>query len=185
MRKAAKNAANPEDLRDLINQNLKEHSTSKRRLHAQPVSSGKRTASGGSFLEEDEELNRIREEKRKRLMRQTSEPSEKKTENVVALDDSNFDDALKTAGLPVLVDFWAEWCFPCRIMGPAVEDLAHDYAGKAVFAKLNVDKNPESAMRYEVMSIPLFIIFKDGKPVERIVGAVGRGPLEEALKKHL
>ncbi len=110
--------------------------------------------------------------------------SEKKTEGVVVLNDSNFDDTLKTAGLPVLVDFWAEWCFPCRMMAPVVEELARDYAEKAVFAKLNVDENPATASRYGVMSIPLFIIFKDGKPVEKVVGAVGRGPLEDALKKH-
>jgi thioredoxin 1 len=136
-------------------------------------------------LENDEELDRIREEKRKELIHKISEVSEKKTGSVVALNDSSFDATLKTADLPVLVDFWAEWCFPCRMMAPVVEDLAHDYAGKADFAKLNVDENPEIASRYEVMSIPLFIIFKDGKPVERVIGAVGKGPLESALKRHL
>lgn len=138
-----------------------------------------------SFLQEDEELDRIREEKRRRLMHKISEPSEKKTENVVTLNDSNFDDMLKTTDLPVLVDFWAGWCLPCRIMAPVVEDLAHDHARKAVFAKLNVDENPKTTNHYGVMSIPLFIIFKAGKPVEKIVGAVGRGPLEAALKRHL
>lgn len=132
-------------------------------------------------MDKDEELDRIREEKRQELMHRVSE---KKTEGVVVLNDSNFDDTLKTAGLPVLVDFWAEWCFPCRMMAPVVEELARDYAEKAVFAKLNVDENPATASRYGVMSIPLFIIFKDGKPVEKVVGAVGRGPLEDALKKH-
>jgi len=118
-------------------------------------------------------------------MHKISEPSEKKTENVVTLNDSNFDDMLKTTDLPVLVDFWAGWCLPCRIMAPVVEDLAHDHARKAVFAKLNVDENPKTTNHYGVMSIPLFIIFKAGKPVEKIVGAVGRGPLEAALKRHL
>lgn len=136
-------------------------------------------------MEKDEELNRIREEKRGKLLRQISSPRENKTENVVTLNDSSFDDALKTANLPVLVDFWAEWCHPCRIMAPVVDELAREYTEKAVFAKLNVDDNPEAASRYEVMSIPLFIIFKDGEPVERIVGAVGLEPLEEALKRHL
>jgi len=74
---------------------------------------------------------------------------------------------------------------PCRIMAPVVEELARDYAGKAIFAKLNVDENPEVASRYNIMSIPHFIIFRNGHPAEEIVGAVGRGPLENALKKYL
>ncbi|RLI41733.1 thioredoxin, partial [Candidatus Bathyarchaeota archaeon] len=97
----------------------------------------------------------------------------------------NFEEFIKNAKLPILVDFWAEWCMPCKIMAPVMEELAQEYAEKAVFAKLNVDENLEVASRYNVMSIPLFIIFKEGRPVERIVGAVGRGPLEEALKKQL
>ncbi len=104
---------------------------------------------------------------------------------VIRLNASNFDETLKDSKTPVLVDFWAEWCMPCRMMAPVVEELASQYAGKAVFAKLNVDENPEIASRYQVMSIPLFIIFKNGRPVEKIVGAVGRKPLEETLKKHL
>jgi len=74
---------------------------------------------------------------------------------------------------------------PCRIMAPVMEELAHDYEGKAVFAKVDLDGNQEVASRYNIMSIPHFIIFKNGRPAERIVGAVGRGPVEEALKKHL
>ncbi len=70
-------------------------------------------------------------------------------------------------------------------MAPVMEELARDYAGKAVFARVNVDENPEVAGRYNIMSIPHFIIFRNGRPAERIVGAVGRGPLEDALKKYL
>jgi len=70
-------------------------------------------------------------------------------------------------------------------MAPVIEELAHDYTEKATFAKINVDENPDISQRYNVMGIPHFLIFKDGKPVERIVGAVGRGPLEAALKNHL
>jgi len=118
--------------------------------------------------------------KLRELMKQSRE-----AKDVITLDNSNFDKMLKDAKMPVLVDFWAEWCMPCRIMAPVVEELARQYAGKAVFAKLNIDENPEIASRYQIMSIPLFIIFKKGQPVERIVGAVGRRPLEDALRKFL
>jgi len=131
---------------------------------------------------QEEELQRIRSRKLKKLM----EESEKtKAKGVVALESSSFDKAIESANMPVVVDFWAEWCMPCRVMAPVIEELARDYAGRATFAKVNVDENPEISQRYNIMGIPHFIIFKDGKPVERIVGAVGREPLEEALKKHL
>lgn len=104
---------------------------------------------------------------------------------VIPLDASNFNEMLGKTNKPLLVDFWAGWCAPCMMMAPVIEELARDYADKAVFAKLNVDENPEIASRYNVMSIPLFVIFKDGKPVERIVGAVGRKPLEKALEKYI
>jgi len=113
------------------------------------------------------------------------ESKETKVKGIIALDSSSFDKVIENANMPVLVDFWAEWCMPCRIMAPVMEELAQNYAGKTTFAKVNVDENPDVSQCYSIMSIPHFIIFKDGKPVERIVGAVGRGPLEEALKKHL
>jgi len=133
-------------------------------------------------MKKDEELERIRAKKLKEFL----EKGEKqKREDIVTLTSSSFDKFLKNTNLPVLVDFWAEWCMPCRIMAPVMEELARDYAGKTVFARVNVDENPEVASRYVIMSIPHFIIFRNGRPTERIVGAVGRGPLEEALKKHL
>jgi thioredoxin 1 len=131
-------------------------------------------------MSEDKELERIRIKKMKEMME-----SGKKTKGVTSLNSYNFDEFIKNAKLPIIVDFWAEWCMPCKIMAPVMEELARDYAEKAVFAKLNVDENLEVASRYNVMSIPLFIIFKQGRPVERIVGAVGRGSLEEALKRQL
>jgi len=134
-------------------------------------------------MEEDEELQRIRAKKlRKMIQRDGGKEAGK---NVIELNDSTFDEVLQKTNGPLLVDFWAAWCMPCRIMAPVVEELARDYAGKAVFAKVNVDENPGTALRYQVMSIPTFIIFKNGRPAERIVGAVGREPLKGALNKHL
>jgi len=136
-----------------------------------------------ALMKGDEELQRIRA---KKLREMTQRGSGKEAgKNVVELTDLTFDEVLQKTHGPIIVDFWAAWCIPCRIMAPLVEELAHKYAGKAVFAKLNVDENPETALRYQAMSIPTFIIFKNGRPVERIVGAVGRGPLEGALNKHL
>jgi len=132
--------------------------------------------------QEDEELERIRLRKLKRLM---DESKGTKVEAVTTLNSSSFDKAIENANMPVLVDFWAGWCMPCRVMAPVIEELARDYARKVIFAKVNVDENPEVSQRYNIMSIPHFIIFKNGKPIERIVGAVGREPLEEALRKHL
>lgn len=126
---------------------------------------------------EDEELERIKAEKMKEMMSQQNA-------GVVKLNSSSFGDLLKT-NLPVVVDFWADWCMPCRIMAPVMEELAKDYAGKALFGKVNVDQDAAIASRYGIMSIPHFLIFKNGTLVEKIVGAVGRGPLEGALKKYL
>ena len=126
---------------------------------------------------EDEELERIKAEKMKEMMSQQNP-------GVVELNSSSFDNFLKT-DLPVVIDLWADWCMPCRIMAPVMEELAKAYAGKALFGKVNVDQDSEIASRYGIMSIPHFLIFKNGTLVEKIVGAVGRGPLENALKKHL
>jgi thioredoxin 1 len=126
---------------------------------------------------EDEELERIKAEKMKEMMSQQNL-------GVVELNSSSFDNFLKT-DLPIIVDLWADWCMPCRIMAPVMEELAKAYAGKALFARVDVDRNSEIANRYRIMSIPHFLIFKNGTLVEKIVGAVGRGPLENALKKYL
>jgi len=131
----------------------------------------------------NEELEKIRQKKLSQLLKEGKETTASK--GVVALTDSTFDTTINNASQPILVDFWAEWCMPCRIMAPVIEELAHDYAGKAKFAKINVDENLETAERFCITSIPFFIMFKNGKPVEQILGACGRKPLEEAIKKHL
>lgn len=89
---------------------------------------------------------------------------------VVEVKDATFQDEVLSANEPVLVDFWAAWCGPCRMMAPVVEQMAQEYSGKMKVAKLNVDENPESASSYGVMSIPTLILFKGGEAVERFVG---------------
>ncbi|MEM4006967.1 MAG: thioredoxin, partial [Nitrososphaerota archaeon] len=85
----------------------------------------------------------------------------------------------------VVVDFWAEWCLPCRVIAPVIEELAEKYSGKIVFIKLNVDENPITASRYNITSIPTLMIFKNGKPIEVIVGAYPKKIIEERIKRHI
>jgi thioredoxin 1 len=101
------------------------------------------------------------------------------------LTDSNFDELVMKSDKPVLVDFWAEWCGPCRMVGPIVEELAKDYDGKAVVGKVNVDNNPNTSMQFGVRNIPTLLIFKGGKVVDKQVGAVPRSVLEGKLKAQL
>jgi len=102
----------------------------------------------------------------------------------VEVTDANFEEALRNHPL-VLVDFWAEWCAPCRMIAPILEELAQEYEGKLLVAKLDVDENPKTAMRYRVMSIPTVILFKNGQPVEVLVGAQPKRNFQAKLEKHL
>jgi thioredoxin 1 len=99
----------------------------------------------------------------------------------VIIEDSNFDELVLRAETPVLIDFWAPWCGPCRMVSPVVEELAEEYEGRVGFGKVNVDENPKIAVQFGIMSIPTLIIFKGGKPHSNIVGF---RPKEE-LKKNL
>ncbi len=104
--------------------------------------------------------------------------------NAVEVSDDNFATEIEqTAGLAV-VDFWATWCAPCRMIAPIVEQLATEYAGKAKVAKLDVDHNQKTAARFNVRSIPTILFFKDGKLVDQVVGAVPRPQLEAKFKEH-
>jgi thioredoxin 1 len=100
------------------------------------------------------------------------------------LNDSNFDQVINT-DKPVLVDFWAEWCGPCKMIGPVVEELAGDYEGKAVVAKLNVDENPQVTARFGVRSIPTLLVFKNGQVVDKQVGAVPKSVLSQKLQAQV
>jgi thioredoxin 1 len=100
------------------------------------------------------------------------------------LTDATFDETLKS-DKPVLVDFWAEWCGPCKMIGPVVEELAADYEGKAVVAKLNVDENPQITARFGVRSIPTLLVFKNGQIVDKQVGAVPKSVLAGKLQAQV
>ena len=107
------------------------------------------------------------------------------SESIVTLTDSTFDEEIKGSSEPVLVDFWAEWCGPCKMIAPVLEEIAGEQSGKLKVGKLNVDENLEIARRFEVMSIPTLILFKDGEPQHRIVGAKGKGQLLQELSSYL
>lgn len=96
-------------------------------------------------------------------------------------DSGFYEDVLKSES-PVLVDFYADWCGPCKMMGPIIEQLAEEFEGKVRVGKLNIDTNPETAEKYSVMNIPTMILFKNGTPVEKFVGVVSKSKLEDVLK---
>ena len=106
-------------------------------------------------------------------------------ENLQTFTDSNFEETVMKSAQPVLVDFWAPWCGPCMRLGPTIEALATEYAGKVTVGKLNVDDNQTTAMNYQIRGIPAMLVFKNGQVVESVVGLVPKEELKKVLDKHV
>jgi thioredoxin 1 len=107
------------------------------------------------------------------------------SDQILTVSDATFDETVGSAETPVIVDFWAEWCGPCKMIAPTLEEIATEQGGRLTVAKLNVDDNPDTARRFEVMSIPTLLVFKGGEPVKRLVGAKGKGQLMQDLAEFI
>lgn len=136
--------------------------------------------------EEDKELERIKHEKLREMMKTASGKMQEKPslDKPVAVTDTTLKEVVSNHPL-VVVDCWAPWCAPCNIVAPVVEQLAQDYAGKILFGKLNVDNNRRVATEYQIMSIPTLLVFKNGRLVDRIIGAMPKQMLEPKLIRYL
>ena len=107
------------------------------------------------------------------------------SEKIQIFPDGKFDPTVVKAERPVLVDFWAEWCGPCKRLGPTIDQLAGEYAGKVTIGKLNVDDNPNTAFKFQIRGIPAVLLFKDGKVVESVIGLAPKDDFKKAIDKHL
>jgi len=135
---------------------------------------------------EDEELERIKQAKLQEMMRNVAEKKQAKPalSRPIEVTDATFKETIQNHPL-VVVDCWAPWCGPCQMVAPVIEEMAQDYAGKILFGKLNVDENQKVATQYQIMGIPTLLVFKKGKLVDRIVGAVPRQILEPKITSYL
>lgn len=136
----------------------------------------------GFISAEDEELRRIKERKIRKLIKEKEKNP--LSGQVIQLTDSNFNEIIGKNML-VLVDFYADWCMPCRMMAPVIEELAKEFAGKVLVGKINVDENPYTADHFQVFSIPTLVVIKSGREVDRIIGFIPKGQVEARLKKYL
>lgn len=105
--------------------------------------------------------------------------------NALEFTDSNFETEVLQSDVPVLVDFWAPWCGPCKLLTPTIEELANDFAGKVKVGKVNTDENPQTSMSHQISAIPTVVLFKNGQPVERFVGVTPKDKFVAAIEKHL
>jgi thioredoxin 1 len=135
---------------------------------------------------ENDELERIKRAKLRKMLKKSEVSAKEKRviSEPLEVTDATFKEIVQNHSL-VVVDCWAPWCFPCRMVAPVIEELSRDYAGKILFGKLNVDENPEVSAQYEIMSIPTLLVIKNGKLVDRIVGAVPRRMLEQQITCYL
>jgi len=134
---------------------------------------------------EDEELKILNEKKMKKLQELINEKEQlKNIKEPLALDDSTFSQTINKFPL-TLVDFWAPWCGPCRMMSPIIDEIGKDYLGKLVVGKINVDENPLVAGQFGISSIPTLLLFKRGQAVNKIIGSVSKNKINEMIKTHL
>ncbi len=132
-----------------------------------------------------DDLDKIREKKLQDLMQRAAKGDQVQSpDRPFDVSDHDFDEQVSNHNL-MLVDFWAPWCGPCRMVAPVLRQLAKDYSGRVAFGKLNTDENPQTSLKYRVMSIPTLIVFKRGKPVDMMVGAAPRHTIEAMIRKHL
>jgi len=135
---------------------------------------------------EDEELERIKRVKLQEMMKRTVEKKQGKQalDKPLIVTDAAFREVIQNHSV-VVVDCWAPWCAPCQMVAPVIEEMARDYAGRILFGKLNVDENRKVATEYQIMSIPTLLVFKKGRLVDRLIGAMPRQMLEPKITKHL
>ena len=136
----------------------------------------------------DDELEEIKKKKLEQLKKQYVEGGQKMEGNLpnapITITDADMDEAVKKYGT-IVVDCWAPWCGPCRIVGPIIEELAKEMQGKIVFGKLNVDENPATSTKHQIMSIPTMLVFKNGELIDRFVGAMPKDVLKQKLDSYL